>query len=685
MVKPFLVRRFTLLLLCFLAPPSLAQGPTTNPFVSNTSRLLGTVQLAFTLEQNTAYLNGEPFSFSSVPRLVSGRAMVPLREFADALNLDLFMTAESVRLGKLEVKKDFSAVLMAGQPTDLLSAQLLEGQIYVAVRTLSDALEGVLGVSSDGRTLTLTLLSQREGSVGQPQARFSTNKTRYAQGEPVLVADYSYDPDGLDLPSRKWSGKQATYFTPGEQTLTLQVSNQKGISSLPYSRKITITDERVDSPLTYALKYAPLGSSFPDSSLPYPRLNPLLGSPDFTPLLFSDSPENVPTQGLLYQDTVYPGVNTVTPGTGRVRIVAHHVNGTSSNARVFVVARNPDTQPLSIRSSRLGETAPARFAGTLGQATLLDYFADTDQPTLQVAGGQTVTLYSTPILAPGAGMNLMMDLEIAAPAPSAGRVELSVLLLSDPLLPIPATIQQLPTLPPDGRHVRGTFMGAVRRLNVDLSGPLPAKVVLGDASDSPLQGMDALSRTPVVLRGNFGMLYELNLQNAGGVVGALAARGGLYKGAIAVTDPQLSRTDVLPLPLSGVIADSNAPVLFLRANGIPNSSSSAHHTPKSGLQKVLSTQNARGMNFQLQFVPASGSNLPVHLVFYRPANLPFAPAQPQPLPLPAAPPSNPPANPSNKPLEPNPPAKVPPIPAPPEEPPVTPPIGSSGQESPTRR
>ena len=681
MVKQGLVRRLTLFLLCFLAPPSLAQGPTTNPFVYNTSRLMGTVQLAFTLEQTTAYLNGETFNFSSLPKLVGGRAMVPLREFADALNLDLFITAESVRLGKLEVKKDFSAVLIGGQPTDLLSAQLLEGQIYVSIRTLSDALEGVLGVSNDGRTLTLTLLSQREGTVGQPQARFSTNKTTYAQGEPVLLSDYSYDPDGLDLPSRKWTGKQATYFIAGEQTLTLQVSNQKGISSLPYSRKIIISSERVDSPLSYALKYASLGGSFPDSSLPYPRLNPLPGSPDFTPLLFSDSPENVPTQGLLYQDIVYPGVNTATPGTGRVRVVAHHVNGTSGNARVFVVARNPDAQPLSIRSSRLGETAPARFAGTLGQATLLDYFADTDGSTLQVGAGQTVTLYSTPILAPGTGMNLMMDLEIAAP--SLGRVELSVLMLSDPLLPIPAVIQQIPTLPPDGRHVRGTFMGAVRRLNVDLSGPLPAKVVLGDASDSPLQGMDALSRTPVVLRGNFGMLYELNLQNAGGVVGALAARGGLYKGAIAVTDPQLGRTDVLPLPLSGVIADPNAPVLFLRANGLPNAGSSAQNTLKTGLQKVLSTQDARGMNFQLQFVPASGSNLPVHLIFYRPANLPFAPAQPQP--QPSSPlPTVPPANPSNKPLEPAAPAPVPPV-VPPEDPFFPPPISSRGDESPTQR
>jgi len=238
-------------------------------------------------------------------------------------------------------------------------------------------------------------------------------------------------------------------------------------------------------------------------------------------------------------------------------------------------------------------------------------------------------------------MNLMLDLELVA-AVGTGRLELSVVLLSDPLLPTPEVIRQLPTLLPDGRHVRGTFLGAVRRLSVDLSGPLPAKVVLGDALDAPLQGTDALSRTPTVLRGNYGMLYELTLQNAGGVVGALSARGGLYKGAVSVTDPQLGRTDVLALPASGVISDPNQPILFLRANDpaylLSSVRSASQAGTKAALQKVLSTVDARGVNFKLQFVPASGSNLPVHLIFYRPANLGTAGAQPQPLPSsPAAP------------------------------------------------
>ncbi len=594
---------------------------------------MGTRQITFTLEQKTAYLNGEAFSFSSVPHLLGGRAMVPLREFADALNLDLGMTEDSVILGKLEIAKDLSAVKLSGMPSDLNVVQLLEGQIYVSVRTLSDALEGFLGGSSDGRTLTFTLLTLREGTPAQPQARFSTNKSAYARGEPVLISDYSYDPDGLEL-TRKWNAKQSVYFAPGEQTLTLTVSNQKGVSSLPFSRKIIITNEKVDSPLSYALKYAPLGSSINDSSLPYPRLSPLLGSLDSTPLLFSDSPEVVPTQGLLYQDTVFTASNPSGTGTGRARVVAHHLNGTAGVARVFVVARNPDSAALSVTSSRLGESAPARFAGTLGQATLLDYFADTAQPTLLVAGGQSVTLYSSPPLAPGAGMNLMLDLELTgltANSGTTGRLELTVLMLSDPLLPLPEVIEQLPALVPDGRHVRGTFLGAVRRLNVDLSGPLPAKVVLGDAQDAPLQGTDALTRTPAVLRGNYGLLYELNLQNAGGVVGALSARGGLYKGAVSVTDPQLNRTDVLALPASGVISDPNQPILFLRAND-PAHLLSSGRSSRSSLQKVLSTLDARGVNFKLQFVPASGSNLPVHLIFYRPANLGSAPAQPQPLP-----------------------------------------------------
>ncbi len=587
-------------------PPAGGVIATSSAPISNTSAVLGTQQLVINLELKKLFFNGENLTLENPLKTLEGKTMLPLREMAELFNLELQMDEQKVTVGNsatgaLEVALDLQTVSFKGQSVAVGLVQAVGDQFYISLRLLSDVLGGTLSFSEDGKTLTLTVLAARQGLPSLPQARFLTNKSRYAQGEPVLITEYSFDPDGLDLSSKRWTGRSSSYFVPGDYTLTLQVSNSKGLQSEIFSRNITVTEQKADTPLSYALKYVPLGSSISDSSLPYNRLKPIAAAPDGVPLFFSDSPENVPSVGILYRDTF----------SGKVRAVVHHLNALTENARVYLVARNLEDKAITLTSRRLGETAPARFAGTLGQATLMDYFANTDAPSLTLEPGQILPIYTSIALEPGAGMNLMVDLEIS------GKAEISSILLADSHPLEPEKMGNLPILPTDGKHVRGTFAGANRQWSVDLSGGLPAKVVIGDAEDGALLGTDATNASAVKLAGNYGVVYDMMLQNAEGVVGALAARGGLYKGAIQMTDVQSGRNEVLALPSSGVISSPDNPVLFMRVNPL--------------------AQDAPVRSLRLQFVPASGSNLPIHLIFYRP-NLPrvLPSPQPQPTPLPEA-------------------------------------------------
>ncbi len=537
---------------------------------------LGSVQIVAAVDQNPVFINGAPALLQNPPRVLAGRTLLPLRETAALLGQPLGATGSALTLGRLSVDARGPVATLSGVPQEGAAANV-SGVLYVSARTLSDALGGNISFSDDARTLTLTVLPPGSGNPLTPQARFSTDKEVYAPGERIVYTEYSFDPDGGDLTARRWTNRQDTFFTPGTYTVSLQVTNAKGLASSPYSRTIQVTGAASDTPLTYALKYAQPGDIFSDPALTaYPVLNPQTLTPTVStlPLIFSDSPEAPTTSGILYQDTV----------AGRARVLAYHLNALPTAARLYLLARNTETRPVEVRTERSGETAPTRVEGVLGQATLLDYFAPSLGGRLTLAPGEYAAVYASPTLPTGSGVNLMQDLE------STGRVELSVVMLEDSLPPTAQVVQQLTYLPPDGRHQRGTFPGAVRSLRVEL-GQLPARLVIGDGSVDPvLTGTDVLTGTPQRLAGNYGVLYDLQVIGTAGTAVALSPRGGLYRGAMSIQDGSV--TQAIKLPRAGVLTRPDQPALLWR---------------------VQSPQ------LNIDFVPASGSFLPVNLLFYRAA------------------------------------------------------------------
>lgn len=534
---------------------------------------LGAVQLTVTTGQPVAYRNGVATPYLAPPRLVNGKTMLPLRETAALLGQTLADVGGQLQLGRLTVDPARNAAFLAAAAQPEGNVASVGTTLYVSVRLIADALNANLSVGGDGgRTLTLTALREG-GNPLAPQARFSTDKATYAPGERVVFTDYPFDPDGADIVSRKWTGRQDVYFQPGTYTVTLQVTNSRGLQSVPFTRTLRVEGAQVDSPLTYALKYAEPGDRFPDPAVlryPVAPVQPVPG-PSY-PLLFSDSPEAPTQSGVLYQDSL----------AGRARLLAYHLNALNKPARLYVLARNLEPRPVEVRTERSGETAPTRIEGLLGQVTLLDYFASTGGTVLSLAPGQSAAVYASPTLTPGSGVNMMQDLT------ASGRVELTFLMLEEGLPPTAQVAQQLPYLPMDGKHQRGTFPNAVRSLRVNL-GSLPARLVIGDGQlDPAITGVDKLTGTPQRLVGNYGVLYDLEVTGAAGTAVAFSPRGGLYRGAMQVQDGPIEQT--IKLPRTGNALAPDQPVLLWRA------------------------QSDR---LNIDFVPASGSNLPISLVFYR--------------------------------------------------------------------
>ncbi|WP_425146046.1 hypothetical protein [Deinococcus sp.] len=305
--------------------------------------------------------------------------------------------------------------------------------------------------------------------------------------------------------------------------------------------------------------------------LSYPALRPDVQPSAFMPLLFSDSPETPGVSGLLYRDTV----------TGRARVLAYHANGLGRPARVLLLARNPGSEAAQVTPLRQGSAAVRQPDPLVGQQTLLRYFASGPRPPRTLAAGERAVLYDSGPLAPGAVMSLLLDLEASAP------LELSVLMLAQGER-LPDSLADLPALPRDGTHQRGTFAGADRTLSVQLPpAPAPVRLVLSGPDDPPIVGTDALTGEAQQLKGNFGVLYDIRIAGAAGRLLAASPRGGAYRGSLLLEDGP-RRSQVL-LGRGRALLDPAAP---------------------SALWQVRSPE------LRLLFTPANGSNLPLALIFY---------------------------------------------------------------------
>lgn len=300
-------------------------------------------------------------------------------------------------------------------------------------------------------------------------------------------------------------------------------------------------------------------------------------------LLLSDSPENVPGDGITYQDTI----------NGEARLFFHHVNNTAAPKKIVVLLTNRSKTTVHVNVLQYGLGGPGSDYLAVGKTAQANYMSNTDVYTVDVPAQGSELLadsFKHITVLPGQLLNGIYDFKTDAP------VEVKVMMM-----PVNADIKKFAEvakiLPKDKDRLRGTFEKPDRMLvPTKVYNPkTDAKVAITLADnqvDEYLRGKDATDGSETINYGNYGVLYKIYIPSAynGKLACYMNPRGGEYAGAMSVK----YRYRYLP----PVLVPNEK--LYLGSGTINDYS-------------LIGTFNG-GQSLWLNFSPPGASNLPVKLV-----------------------------------------------------------------------
>jgi hypothetical protein len=300
-------------------------------------------------------------------------------------------------------------------------------------------------------------------------------------------------------------------------------------------------------------------------------------------LMLSDSPEMVPADGIMYQDTVM----------GDVRLFFHHVNATKELKKVVVLLVNESRTAIDVVVNQYGLGGPSLDYLAVGKIAQLNYLNQQEVELIEVPAKGTALLepvLNETVVAPDALVNGIYDFQTKQP--------LKVVVMMLPVETDPAEfIKNAKVLPADSQRLRGTFSGRDRLIvpsqvyNSSRDGVMG--ITLADHKlDTFVAGIDATDGSPTLNYGNYGVLYRVFLPTAFEQKYAvyLNPRGGEYAGGLKVKYRRQEEAAV------GTPADK----LFFGSKTVTDM---AHLGDFAG-----------GQSLWLTFSPPGASNLPVKLI-----------------------------------------------------------------------
>jgi hypothetical protein len=300
-------------------------------------------------------------------------------------------------------------------------------------------------------------------------------------------------------------------------------------------------------------------------------------------LLLSDSPETVPADGIMYQDTV----------NGSARLFFHHVNGTAVPKKIVAVLVNEGSEAANVTVSQYGVAGPSADYMAVGKAAQQEYLSAPELYLLAVPPHGVALLapvLDVTVVSPNMLVNGIYDFQTDKP--------LTVKMM---MLPVTADVEKAAAtatvLPSDMYRLRGTFDGPDRLLVPEKAyDPKQDGVLALTLADNQVdryqRGIDATDGSAVINYGNYGVVYKLYIPSAFGsdLQVFLNPRGGDFAGALGVKYKYQVEAP-LPVPLNAASFGSKV----------------------SDLSKVGTF--ASGQSLWLTFSPPGASNLPVRLIF----------------------------------------------------------------------
>ncbi len=311
-------------------------------------------------------------------------------------------------------------------------------------------------------------------------------------------------------------------------------------------------------------------------------------------LVFSDSPETVPSKGKLYEDTF-----AATSGTDYNRMWVYHVNGKpSGKMKLAILIKNTGTSSATLTIQKKGVAGPSVAFVTVGKLGFQRWLQSTAGSGTSVGAGSTVRLDSSNfevLFNPGYLMHGIYDISMTQPY----KLTICALDQNDnPLTVCPG----LSVLPRDV-HDRGTFPNADKIYDTSsgvfintVDGVQQFPLNSNSASDPNAVGTDATDGSAAELHGNIGVLYRIHLQtdsDDGQNLGFLLnPRGGYWGTAVNVS----SASNLLP---GGI---------FL----CPASQEGTADNTKGVVQGRYSPGG--GLATWMQWMMSGGSNAPVRVI-----------------------------------------------------------------------
>ncbi|HUC90881.1 MAG TPA: stalk domain-containing protein [Paenibacillus sp.] len=428
------------------------------------------------------------------------------------------------------------------------------------------------GQWSEPYSVTITVREPNQA----PVADFGTEKQSYRIGEQVLYTDRSYDDENA-ITDREWTGNEPVFFEPGEKQVTLQVTDRHGLTS-SVTRTVTVTDEVLYTRDEYNRKFTAVGQKYEMNgsevlsyeSVPYTIVD------EPAQMVRSNSPERWETTGVAYDDLL----------TGKTRFLLYNQNGIGYNVKMYIVATNMNGTSADVGIGAWGMGGPDPYTTNAGKFSTVRY--------LDMLNRNTPVTYTT--LRPGESKVLLPEIAVVpikkdqtfsayADIVSDKMIRYRIVVVPEKDDPI-ASLSSLSIMDRIDKHVRGTFYNADRTIQVDnMLGGQPQRIVLGDNKvDKNLDGIDQTTGRLEWNLGNFGVLYKMTIDVGPNTLIGLNARGGHYTGAFIVNGKVVTVTDGSVLKTSGETA-------------------------------VLYRTGSREEKVEIVFTLASGSNLPIHMLF----------------------------------------------------------------------
>ena len=548
----------------------------------------GNLDIRFRPNQADIRVNGQVVRSSGTVYIQEGFLMVPLRTWAE-------LTGSSIDFTPTVMTFRWSNALQA--TFEIVPKTILAGQTRVSFRDLANGRyvdeywTGLQDYYSEPGQYTVTRMVLGEDGVWSepyavtfqvtmpnqpPVADFATDKTTYRIGEHIQYFDRSTDDENA-IVKRTWSGNAEVFFQPGTKRVTLEVVDRHGLSDR-ITKDITVTSEVLYTFDEYHRKHTPVGdkyavdgaASLSYRSIPY-RVQSLPAQ-----MVRSNSPETLLGEGIAYDDQL----------SGQTRFMFHHLNGTKKNLKLVLIATNTNSVVTQVGFGAFAMGGPDPYVANTGKRSVERYLNELSRKP------QTRWIR----LGPGESKIVLPDLHQKSMKPGQvltayadvttnTNVRFRIAAVEEGRDPV-AAIESLPLLARDNKHTRGTFSAADRIIHVgETLGAEPHRIVLGDRTmDSYIYGIDNLTGLLELNIGNFGVLYRMQVRVAPNTVIALNARGGQYTGAFTVNGTTVPVT--------------NTNILW-----------NQHEAA------VLHRSGSREEIVDFVFTLASGSNLPIHMLF----------------------------------------------------------------------